>query len=186
MKKFGLICLIMIVALGSVGMTYAAWSRTLTVNSSVKTGTFDVVFNSFSAPSGSNGATFSAVQVDAHTYTLTCNNLYPGLDGTFNFTLKGTGSVPAKITHYYLKQGSNIIASDPAGPLSLKLDGDNYNDISVTISGLAVGTVIPANGASLVSGSLKVHTWQSASDGNDATASASGIFTLEIDTQQQY
>ena len=186
MKKLGLICLALIIAIGSIGLTYAKWSQNLTVSGTASSGTFDVVFNSFNAPpTGSDGATFTATPAGSHAYTLACNNIYPGLDGAFSFTLKATGSVPAKISHVYLKQGTTIIAADPSGAVDLKLDGDANYDISVTVSGLFPGRVLPADG-STAAGSLLVHTWIKSANSNDATPGAVGSFSIEIESQQQY
>jgi hypothetical protein len=184
MKKLGLICLVILIAIGSVGIVYAKWSQNLALNGTVATGTFDVIFNSFAAPSGQNGSTFSATSVDSHTYTLGCTNLYPGLDGTFIFVLKANGTVPAKITHIYIKQGGVTEATDPSGAVPLKLDADTNNDISITVSGISNTTTIDAGAT--VSGSILLHTWKLTPDGNDATQNASGSFTVEIDTTQRY
>lgn len=179
MKKLGLISLIAIIVIGSLGIGYAAWSQTLTINGHVATGTYDVVFNNFQAPTGDHDSSFSAKQVDNHTYTLTCTNLYPSLNGTFSFILKNTGTIPAKITA--IKINGNSYST----PVDIKLGSDTNNDITVSISGISTSSTIMANNGTL-SGSLTIHTWTNLSDGNDATPSASGSFTLQIDTEQEY
>jgi hypothetical protein len=178
MKKLGLICLVIVIALGSLGVGYAAWSQNLRVNGSVATGTFDVVFNSFTAPGSSNGATFSATQTNSHTYTIICNNLYPGLNGVFNFVLKATGTLPAKITAIKVN-GINY-----SSPVNLKLGADSSNDVTVSVSGISTGTNISSG--STVAGTLTLHTWILAQDGNDATPGSTGSFSLGIVTSQQY
>jgi len=42
MKKFGLICLALVLALGALGIGYAAWTDTVTIDGSVATGDVDV------------------------------------------------------------------------------------------------------------------------------------------------
>lgn len=42
MKKIGLLCLVLVLALGTLGMGYAKWSQTLTINGTVNTGTLIV------------------------------------------------------------------------------------------------------------------------------------------------
>jgi hypothetical protein len=178
MKKLGLICLVLCVALASLGIAYAKWSQNLTVHGKVSTGTFDVVFDSFTAPSGSNGATFSATRTDSHNYTITCNNLYPGLDGIFTFVLRNTGTIPAKIADIKI-DGASVLSKNK----DLGSPGDGKTDITITVQDISTSTTIGVG--STVTGHLKVHTWKLSPDGNDATQLASGSFTLEINTEQQ-
>jgi len=42
MKKIGIICLMLVLALGAMGVGYATWSQTLTITEEVNTGTFQV------------------------------------------------------------------------------------------------------------------------------------------------
>jgi hypothetical protein len=181
MKKLALICLVLIIATGFAGMAYARWSSTLTIAGTVQTGTFDVVFDAFNSPGNSNGATFSAPKTDNHNYTITLNNLYPGLDATFDFTLKNTGTVPARIKDIKI-DGNSVVGAN------YKLDkdlspADSLKDITITIQNITTATTLGAG--SSISGHIKVHTWSSAIDANDATPNASGSFTIEIDTQQE-
>ena len=177
MKKLGLIGLILIVALSSVGFGYGSFSQNLNIGAPVSTGSFDVVFDSFTAPTSSYGAAFSVYQVNSHTCEISLSDLYPSLDGMFNFTLKDTGTIPAKITDIKI-DGASLLTKNK------DLDGDGKTDITLTVSGISNTTTIAAAGT--VSGSLTVHTWSLSADGNDATANAGGSFTLEIDTAQRY
>ena len=43
MKKIGLLCLALVLALGALGVGYAAWTDTVTISGTVNTGTLDVV-----------------------------------------------------------------------------------------------------------------------------------------------
>ena len=183
MKRLWVICLI-IAAVACLGFGYGAWSQNFNSSGPVSTGTYDVVFSSFTAPSPTLGATFSVYQVDSHTYNISLNNLYPTYNPTFDFVLKDTGTVPGKITHIYIKQGGIAVTggTDPTGAVPLKLGADTNNDISVTVGDILVGDSITANGT--LSGTLTVNTWSLSSNGNDATANASGSFTFEIDTAQ--
>ncbi len=182
MKKLGLICLVLVIAIASIGVAYARWSQTFTLDGSVATGTFDVVFDSFTKPSTTNGATFGATKVDNHTYNITLSNLYPGLDATFDFVLKDSGTIPAKITDVKI-DGSSVTGTNYKQKKDLPT-ADGSNDISVTVQNITTSTTIATGGT--VTGHLLVHTWLKSSDGNDATPSASGSFTIEIDTAQRY
>jgi hypothetical protein len=186
MRRLWVICLI-IVAVACLGFGYGVWTQNFNYSGPVSTGVYDVVFDNFTAPpNGLHQTSFSASPstIDGtHSYDITLSNLYPGCDATFNFNLKDTGTIPAKMNHIYIKRGANTVATDPAGPVLLALGADTSNDISVTISGISALTVVPAN--STVSGSLVIHTLkQSTGDTNDAAPSASGTFTIEIDTVQ--
>ena len=188
MKKLGLICLVLVISIGCIGIAYAKWSQTLTANNNVSTGTYDVIFNSFSTPNAINGATFSATPDGTdptHIYDISLSNVYPSLDSNFTFVLKNTGTIPAKITDIKIDGNSvvntNYKYSKPLGT------GHSTNDITISISNISNSTTIAANDS--VSGTLAVHTWAlnfngSPEDGNDATQLASGSFTLEIDTEQ--
>jgi hypothetical protein len=187
MKKLGVICLVLIMAIGCVGIAYAGWSRTLTISGSVKTGTFDVVFQSFTAPGNTNGASFTATPVDSHTYSFTCNNTYPGLDAVFNFVLEDTGSVPAKITSIQIDSVEYVGAVKKDLPTT-----DGKYDIRITVGGIGTTgptSLIDANNGTR-SGSITVHTISSSesdnSPGADATPGASGSFVLKIVTEQRY
>lgn len=173
--------MMLVVALGSLGVGYANWSQTLTVNNNVSTGIYDVIFNGFTPPGSSNNATFSATQDGTHKYDISLSNLYPGLDADFTFVLKNTGSIPAKIsaikidsTNYTAPVSKNLTSSPP----------DATNDITITVSSISTSTTIAASAN--ITGHLVVHTWKIGSNGNtnDATPSASGNFTFEIDTAQ--
>jgi hypothetical protein len=187
MKRLGMICLI-IAVVACLGLGFGFWSQNFNSSGPVSTGAYDVVFSSFTAPpNGLHQTAFSASPstIDGtHSYNITLSNLYPGCDALFTFNLKDTGTVPAKINHIYLKQGANTVATDPPGAVLLALGADANNDISVTITGISAGTAIPGNNIN-VPGSLAIHTLkQSSGDANDATPSASGTFTIEIDTVQ--
>jgi hypothetical protein len=183
MKKLGLICLVTVIIFGSLGAGYSAWSQDLSFSGSVSTGTFDVAFDSVTAPGAINGATFSTEKINNYTYNISLNNLYPSLDAVFTFVLKNTGTIPAKITD--IKIDGHSIANT-AYQYSKYLGTDHTtSDITISVTGITTSTTIGAG--NMVSGALTVHTWSLAGgDANDATAQASGIFTLEIDTAQRY
>jgi hypothetical protein len=54
MKKIGLLCLALVLALGSLGVGYAAWTDTIFVNGTVSTGNVDIGFSKIavSEPNG--------------------------------------------------------------------------------------------------------------------------------------
>ena len=55
MKKIGTLCLALVLALGTLGVGYAMWSETLTIDGTVYTGTVDVEFSQYSNDEGPDG-----------------------------------------------------------------------------------------------------------------------------------
>jgi hypothetical protein len=185
MKKLAVISLTLIV-LASLGLGYGIWSQDFNSYGPVSTGSFDVIFDSFTAPSSSYGAGFAVYQVDSHTCEIRLSDLYPTCNPVFDFVLKDAGSIPARITDIKI-DGVSIISGGTVTPVDKDLDGDGNKDITITVSGInssGPNSLINANNGTL-HGSLTVRTWAKiSSDGNDATANASGGFSFEIDTAQ--
>jgi hypothetical protein len=157
MKKLGVICLVLRVVLVMMRAVYAKWSRTLTDSGNANTGTFDEAFDSFRAPSGSHGATFSTTRADSHTYNIALRNLCPSWDAIFAFVLKDTGTIPAKIL------AVKINDTNYSSPVPLRLGSDTNYDITSLLPSCAnqpAGPIslIPADGGKLTGGHLKVHT----------------------------
>ena len=179
MRRLWVICLI-IAAIACVGLGYGAFSQNFNAAGPVSTGSYDVVFSSFTAPASINGAGFSVYQVDSHTCDISLNNLYPTCNPTFNFILKDTGTIPSKITDIKI-DGTSIVSSGLTRDKDLDVDGKT--DITISVAGIAANSLINANNGTL-SGTLTVNTWSKIPNGNDATANAGGSFTFEIDTAQ--
>jgi predicted ribosomally synthesized peptide with SipW-like signal peptide len=72
MKKIGLIALIVVLALGIIGVGYAAWSQTLTATGTVNSGTFKADFTT--AVTDDLGTAYGTGVVD------------PKIAGTYNGT----------------------------------------------------------------------------------------------------
>jgi len=182
MKKRGLIYLVLLIALSIMGAAFAFWSQILTANNTVATGTYDVVFSSFTAPAnGGYQDTFTAAPVNPHEYVVGLNNLYPGRDAIFTFTLEDTGTVSAKISDIKL-DGISVAGTGYAENKDM-YPQDGTMDITVSVLDVTVNEQINAGGT--ITGHLKVHTWgKVSSDTNDASPSCSGSFTFEIDAVQ--
>jgi predicted ribosomally synthesized peptide with SipW-like signal peptide len=98
MKKIGLIALIVVLALGVIGVGYALWTQVLTITGTATAGTFNVVFDgSATQPLTTlGGGDAFTVPTGTHTGTITLANIYPGYDtGVMTFDLQNTGSVNA-------------------------------------------------------------------------------------------
>ena len=178
MKKLGILCLILIIALGTAGVGYATWAQGLIVTGNINVAAFNVVFDSFAKPDDINGATFSATKVNDQWYSIGLNNLYPSLNATFTFVIKNNSDVTVKITDIKLDGSSRTTENkDITSPT------DGKYDITVTVQDISTSTTLAPHTS--VTGHLLVHTWKLSPDGNDATAGASGGFTFEFDTAQQ-
>jgi len=162
MKKLGFIILAVVLTLGIIGVGYAAWTQTLTVNGNAKAGTFDTQFTAVSTSGDANGV--AAVNIDnsdstGHSFGIDITNGYPNLTTDVTFSIKDPGTVPAKISGAF-----NIT---------------NATDVTVTNTGtIGDGTVI---GTGTVSGG-KLHIVLA--DGFPQGANEN--FTVTIPTAQQY
>lgn len=180
MRQLGIICIVVVLALGCLGAGYAQWSDNLTVTSNVQAGTFDVVFDSFSLPTDDLGMTFSAEAVSPHEYTLTLNGLNPGYNADIVYVLRNNGTIPAKVTA--VKINDTIYTEGDYVSLDFNTPA-NGADIIVSLGGIFANTLVPLG--SNPEGHIYVHTCSVAADGHDASVSAGGSFTIEIDTAQQ-
>lgn len=130
MKKIGLVCLVVVIALGAMGFGYATWTQALNVTGTLAAGTFDVQFTgtpgTTTAPSEGS---FLASATDAHNATINISNAYPGYSGTATFPLKNTGSISASAT---IALGT-IIASG----------GGSASDLTVNVTPASATTMAP-------------------------------------------
>jgi hypothetical protein len=103
MKKLGLIALTLVLALGVMGIGYAAWSQTLLINATVATGEYHVQFQNISTDknelTGTSAVNFgTSTGVSDGPLTITIGNGAPGAYGQLNFNLVNLGSVPVSYT----------------------------------------------------------------------------------------
>lgn len=102
-KKFNVVtiaAMIAVLALGSLGLGYAAWTDTLTINGSATSGTLDVQFGSTSAIDGDGIAgpgTCAIVSANADNITFLATNAYPGYTCTIDSSIENHGSLPAEL-----------------------------------------------------------------------------------------
>lgn len=105
MKKIRILSLTLIVAAMLMGAGYAAWTDTLTINNTVKTGDLDIKFVQSNLdlmhPNACGdkfvAATTSIDDTAGHTMTVTMNNLYPGCSAYFRLKGINAGTIPAKL-----------------------------------------------------------------------------------------
>ena len=96
-KKIMATFAILMIALGIAGYAYAHWNATITINGTIRTGTFHLT-PSFSATTNDakNYCTVtSSFDSQTNTLTVTIDKAYPCITVTGKFDLKNDGTVPA-------------------------------------------------------------------------------------------
>jgi len=151
MKKLGLIMLVVVLALGVLGVGYAYWTQNIFVNATVKTGYVQASFTSDqSTPTFADTAvtpygvawyteSIGDVAYTGDTLNITLSNAYPGMTAVIPITLKNTGSIPiggingvADSANFNLPTGSTVVltGSGLAGELAV---GDTTSAV-ITVS----------------------------------------------------
>ncbi len=123
MKKIGLLCLALVLALGTLGVGYAAWTDSIAIDGTVNTGDVDINVERVSstwvyknldthevvvlhgwtddqpAPPANSELIASSVAVITgdDSVTVTYEDMFPCVDFKVNFLLHYDGSIPAKI-----------------------------------------------------------------------------------------
>ncbi len=117
MKKSGFIAIALVVALGIVGVGYAAWSQTLNINGNVgmatMAGEFVLVTTSVTDPNG-GPATCTVTRTATGDYYDTLNieiaNAYPGYNAVIQFDIQNVGTMP-----FVVNQGDPAITAPDGG-----------------------------------------------------------------------
>jgi hypothetical protein len=105
MKKTGILVLVLVLAMGSLGVGYAAWSDLLTVNNTAQLGSLDARFTNavFEDHDNASGNDFGTVAVNSgitgnpDVATMTISNAYPGYTATGTFTITNFSTMAVKI-----------------------------------------------------------------------------------------
>ena len=147
MKKIGLICLALVLALGALGVGFAMWDKTLYIDGTVNTGEVNAIFTTASCTEdpeveGKDVGSCTLTGIGEQTLTITIDNGYPCYGCTVDFTVDNIGTIPVKV------QSLTIVNPPP--------------EISFTWSGIAVGDQI--DGGDSQAGSIYVHVEQEADE----------------------
>jgi predicted ribosomally synthesized peptide with SipW-like signal peptide len=213
MKKTGIILLAVILALGTMGAAYAAWTQNLNITGTVHTGTYiiDVTETSavLSSPTAYYGgsvysgttAVFSPGVVTvsgsgAGISGITIQNGFPGLSYAIPYTITNNGTVPARINNVKLtiNNGATVINLWTGSSANIMLSGGSTTD--VTIQNTSDGTInldllnpslilSPGGPGQSVSGILLITIpFGLTVDTGGLNSGLSETFNLEIDTVQ--
>jgi predicted ribosomally synthesized peptide with SipW-like signal peptide len=120
MKKGKLIALALAVGITSMGAGYAAWTDTVTIQSTVNTGKLELHLGSFTP---STGVTFNSDNADvakvlntsssnADTATINLDNLYPGATAEFSINIVNDSTIPVKFANEPCKITGDLFAAD--------------------------------------------------------------------------
>jgi hypothetical protein len=101
MKKIGLICLVLVLAVGALGVSYALWSDSLFLEGTVETGEVEVCIVSIASddvgidPGHNKDVGWVETQiVDCNTATITIHDGYPCYETYIHFTSAIGGTIP--------------------------------------------------------------------------------------------
>jgi len=146
MKKMVLVCLALVLALGGLGVGYAAWTDTVTISGPVQTGSVNLSFGNV-APieppgvteyhivnsdlvegeyEGKNVGETTAYYTDEEwhgakkgyeTLVITVDNAYPGYIVGITFRLHNIGTVPINVTEYVVTGEKQDLDGTPICPI---------------------------------------------------------------------
>jgi hypothetical protein len=212
MKKLGLICLVVLIALSLMGAAYAVWTQNLNITGTVNTGTYIInitetcpnlssptAYYNSSVYSGTT-ATFSAGTVTtsgsgAGISGITIHNGFPGLSYEIPYTITCAGSVPAKISNVQLTVNGTTVTNPWTGALTdITLPGGSTTDVTIqnTSNGVTALNLLSPSVTLATSGSgqsvsgILVITIPSGltADMGGLNSGLSQTFNFEIDTVQ--
>ena len=209
MRKISILLLVLVLALGSLGVAYARWSDTVLISGTVNTGDVDINVIDYSGtwvykvPDGADNETWIyrgpvTVPFDppagsfevAHAWALPgaaddevfveFANLFPCIDFTADVLLRYDGSIPAKITV------ADLVVS------ILKADGTPAvvpTDVEVSIvfldeTGAPVPECYQLHEGDTVYAAVTIHIPQTDADANEDMMGARGTITGTIEVVQ--
>lgn len=109
MKKIGLLVLVLVLALGTVGTVSALWSETLYITGTVTTGDIDLDWTVGNPTDDeTKDVSHAEAYINGDTLVVTIYNAYPCITYTIPIDLHGVGSVPV---HTSFEETSNDLPS---------------------------------------------------------------------------
>jgi len=120
MKKIGILALVLVVALSAIGMGYAWWTQSLTINGTVNTGNLLVGIADLNNPDAGEGQSVGTVDSTDYYYAINedISGAYPGYEGSATVGIANFGTIPVILVDVNFSQGEgdfdldNIIVGD--------------------------------------------------------------------------
>ena len=106
MKKIGLLCLALVLALGALGVGYGLWDKTVYIEGTVYTGEVDAIMSVGDCwdtePPEKDVSSIECYldPVDNQILIVTIYNAYPSIDYYCNFDITNAGTVPIIVEDY--------------------------------------------------------------------------------------
>lgn len=150
--KIGIICMGLVLALGSVGAAFAFWTEPVTIASTASTGYLELKLTNI-VPSNSN---ITCEQTDGGPgdsfteFTVTVTDAYPGYVGRVTFDVENTGTIPARIfigTSQVFPPSWALVHIDDVLVFATQpmMPGDRYQDRYIEVEIPAPGDDCPEN-----------------------------------------
>lgn len=107
-RKLGLLCLALVLAMGTLGVGYALWYEDLFIQGTVNTGTVDVEWSYGPVwdTESKDYVSGSEVVIDGDTMYITINNAYPCVWYHHQFDIHSIGTIPVHFTDWVIDRGN--------------------------------------------------------------------------------
>lgn len=140
MKKIGLICLALVVALGTLGAAFALWSDTLFLEGTVNTGDIGLEWTQGDPyDNEEKDVSHAECQIIGNTLYIDIYNAYPCVTYTIPIDLHGTGSVPVHTSWMVMPGNCNPswVTMPNWGGLQIHQGEDLWGDVVVHLDNTA-------------------------------------------------
>jgi predicted ribosomally synthesized peptide with SipW-like signal peptide len=178
-----LMAVVLVLALGSLGIGYAAWTDQLTINGSASAGTMNVQWHvttlspmcgDSDGPGGPGQVTGVRDAVDLKLFHFTVANAYPGYEAGCTISWRNNGSLPVRATNLFVN--NQVVISGASS--SFDLDNDGFNDVTIVFEN-GVGSVTQP-GAGGAAKSIQIQVLPAFPQGETLTFTAHVLFDLPL------
>jgi hypothetical protein len=140
MKKVGLLCLAVVLALGTVGVGYAMWDKTVYIDGTIEAGEVNLRVLSASSddppgaidPGKDKDVGSTTVQIDPlddQRIIVTVTNAYPCYEVYVHFTVRNNGTIPVKLQGIIITAPVPYITVEGWNSIGEQIDpGENRNN----------------------------------------------------------